>query len=364
MFTKDRAQAQFQPLNADQNLVDVDEISEYCDARYVSAIEAVWHIFHFTMHFQTPPVLRLDLHLENKDTILFSDAEKVADIKNKQKLSKFTAWFKLNQEDIDARLHLYHDIPKYYVWKSTERVWQKRKRVSETKMIGRMHFISPNDMERFCLRLLVLNVMGATSYEYLRTFDNKMYSTYQEAAIARGLMRDDKEWDDCLTEASVECTDIHKLRTLFVMILSFCEPSSPFRLWENHKQNLSADLLYKEKIRSNNPNLEINNEIYNQTLYEIDLLLRKNGKYLSSIIGMPKLPENFSAHHQNSNSNIYINQQFAYDREALKSIVPVNVAKFNPGQLKIYNEVIKKINNKQAINKMFFVDGPGGDHNR
>ena len=151
---------------------------------------------------------------------------------------------------------------------------------------------------------------------------------------------------------------------VFFMFLSFCEPSSPFRLWENHKQNLSADLLYKEKIRSNNPNLEINNEIYNQTLYEIDLLLRKNGKYLSNIIGMPKLPENFSAHHQNSNSNIYINQQFAYDREALKSIVPVNVAKFNPGQLKIYNEVIKKINNKQAINKMFFVDGPGGDHNR
>ena len=131
----DRAQAQFQPINTDQNIVDVDEISEYCDARYVSAIEAVWHIFHFTMHFQTPPVLRLDLHLENHDTILFSDSDKVEDIKNKQKLSKFTAWFKLNQEDLDARQHLYHDIPKYYVWKSTERVWQKRKKFSETKMI-------------------------------------------------------------------------------------------------------------------------------------------------------------------------------------------------------------------------------------
>ena len=96
-------------------------------------------------------------------------------------------------------------------------------------------------MERFCLRLLVLN-------EFLRTVDNKIYPSYQEAAIARRLMRDDKEWDDCLTEASLECTDINKLRTLFVMILSFCEPSSPLKLWENHKQQLSADIFYQERL--------------------------------------------------------------------------------------------------------------------
>ena len=58
----DRAQAQFQPQSNLNTVVDIDEITEYCDARYVLAIEAVWHIFHFTMHFQTPPVLRLDLH--------------------------------------------------------------------------------------------------------------------------------------------------------------------------------------------------------------------------------------------------------------------------------------------------------------
>ena len=116
-------------------------------------------------------------------------------------------------------------------------------------MIGRMHFIHPNDTERFALRLLLLNVPGATSFTYLKTLNNIIYETYQEAAIPRGLMNDDKEWNQCLTEAASVCTDINKLNSLFAMILSFCEPSSPGKLWKNHMYSLASDILYNEKIR-------------------------------------------------------------------------------------------------------------------
>ena len=59
----------------------VDEINEYIDARYISAVEGVWHIFSFIMHSQDPPVIRLETHLEDKNTIVFKDQETIV---NKQ----------------------------------------------------------------------------------------------------------------------------------------------------------------------------------------------------------------------------------------------------------------------------------------
>jgi len=94
----DKAQTTFEPILSEKNLnneKNTDEIKEYVDARYISAIEAVWHIFHFLMHEQDPPVIRLDYHLENENTIYFQDDEKLRDVKNKTpKDTKFFAWFK------------------------------------------------------------------------------------------------------------------------------------------------------------------------------------------------------------------------------------------------------------------------------
>ena len=98
-------------------------------------------------------------------------------------------------------------------------------------MIGRMYFTNPSDMERFCLRLLLLNTPGATSFENIRTFNGKIFETYQEACIERGLMADDKTWDDTLKEAALTETDTQKFRLLFAMILIFCSPSNPGKLW-------------------------------------------------------------------------------------------------------------------------------------
>ena len=122
----DKAQIVFNQNDAD-NLSSgktVSEINDYVDARYVSAIEGVWHIFHFLMHDQSPSVIRLDTHLEGQNMIVFHDENKISEIKDIEKLTKLTAWFKLNSEDKDANQHLYHDIPKYYVWKSDKRIRQ------------------------------------------------------------------------------------------------------------------------------------------------------------------------------------------------------------------------------------------------
>jgi hypothetical protein len=59
------------------NVVDTNEIKKYLDYRYVSAWEAVWHIFKFDMHEQFPTVERLQYHLPNQQMVLFGNDDDV-----------------------------------------------------------------------------------------------------------------------------------------------------------------------------------------------------------------------------------------------------------------------------------------------
>ena len=63
-------------------------------------------------------------------------------------MTKLTAYYYLNSVDEEARQYLYHEIPKYYIWKSAERKWQKRKYGKTSNMLDRMYFINPNEVER------------------------------------------------------------------------------------------------------------------------------------------------------------------------------------------------------------------------
>ena len=48
-----------------------DEIKMYLDARYISASESIWRIFHYRMHNHTPNVQRLAVHLPNQQSVTF-----------------------------------------------------------------------------------------------------------------------------------------------------------------------------------------------------------------------------------------------------------------------------------------------------
>ncbi len=164
------------------------------------------------MNAQDPPVIRLEMHLEDEQNIIYNEIENIKTIEKDIKNTKLTAWFKLNETDPEARKYLYHELPRYFIWKSTERVWQKRKFNKVSKMIGRIYFISPRETERFSMIILLLNTPGATSFSNLRTVEGKIFSTYQAAAINRGLLHDDKIWNETLTEASLNILETSKIR--------------------------------------------------------------------------------------------------------------------------------------------------------
>ncbi len=67
--------------------------------------------------------------------------------------------------------------------KSKERKWTKKKKTTK-KTIARMNIIHPGEIERFSLRLLLLNIPGAKSFGDLKTVEVHTYNTYHEAAVA------------------------------------------------------------------------------------------------------------------------------------------------------------------------------------
>ena len=159
---------------------------------------------------QEPSVIRLDTHLEDQNAIIYSDDDQMGDVKLKNKFTKRTACFELNKIDTNAKNNLYNDIPKYYVSKSDKRVWQRRSRNKISNIIGRMYFISPNDVERYCMRLLLLNVSWATSFENLRTVNSIPHLSFQSCAIFLGFLEDEKAYHDTLNEAASITTDSNK----------------------------------------------------------------------------------------------------------------------------------------------------------
>lgn len=169
-----------------------DEIQSFFDVRYICAATAAYRIFGFNIHFRSLSVLRLSFHLPGKKTYTFRSNEPLQKVaaREKEKLSQLEAFFLLNETDVDARKYLYDEIPQYYVWNESDRIWNLRKR---GKQIGRLSYSHHSSGELWYLRLLLTKVRGPTSYECLRTVDNRLFSSFQEACKEYGLLDDDKE---------------------------------------------------------------------------------------------------------------------------------------------------------------------------
>uniref|UniRef100_A0A453HZ06 Uncharacterized protein n=1 Tax=Aegilops tauschii subsp. strangulata TaxID=200361 RepID=A0A453HZ06_AEGTS len=69
-------------------------------------------------------------------------------------------------------------------------------------------------------------VEGCRSYEDIRTVDGVVHPTYKSACYALGLLNDDKEWNDCIKEAS-HLAFAPQMHQLFCTILLFCEVTDP-----------------------------------------------------------------------------------------------------------------------------------------
>lgn len=320
-------------VNSIQNeTLNFDETTRFANMRYVSSHEAIWRLHSNDMHEQSHTIIRLAVHEEGYQNVYFHAGNEEHALQNSaEKHTTLTAWFVLNNRDPNARQYLYAEIPQYYRFVSNQ--WVRRQRCG-SKVIGRMYGVAPKDQNRFYLRILLLHIRGAMSFDDIRFYNGTAYNSFKEVAVARGLLHDDAEWHRCLEE--MQNSKMPKqLRGLFAYICCFCEPSSPLALWNSFKEKLIEDF---QELGAD--------EAENVALQQIDLILRENGFNCASL-NLP-VPRN-NNHHLNNNNNI-----------EYESVVGAEMySKLNYGQKLVVDEILDSISGNSTDN-LFFLEAPGG----
>ena len=67
--------------------------------------------------------------------------------------------------------------------------------IYSTNALGRIYTVHPRNEECFYLRLLLVNVPGQTSIQFLGNIDGELCATYREASQRLHLLEDDVHWD-------------------------------------------------------------------------------------------------------------------------------------------------------------------------
>ena len=330
-----------------------DEIGLYLDARYISASEASWRIFHYRLHNEKPDVIQLCVHLPGQYRVLFRDDERLEDVIERSNIEKstLTAWFHANTIYPDARNSTYADFPIRWVYNNQAKNWKPRQRGDS---IGRMYFVHPTAGEQYYLRMLLSIVRGATSFENLRTVDGFLYPSFKEACIALGLLQNDEEWDQCLKEARQIQTGM-QLRKLFATLLLFCEVTRPEVLWEKNISALSDDILFQVRNNTGNMTLELTDDIRNEALCHLQSILSKYGRFLNEF---PNMPIPTISPNNEQNTNRLIREERQYDIEELTRLTENGISHLNVDQRTAFEEIIAAVEAKTSVT--FFVDGPGG----
>ena len=275
-------------------------------------------------------MVHLQVHLPDLQPVVFNVEEDAhgQDIitEHEGHATTLIGWFGANAalpEGNPKLLLLYQDYPSENVW-NVKGNYKWSARGNKSFAIGRMYHAHPTSGEHFYLRLLLTTVPGATSFEYLHTFEGTLYPTFKDACIACGLLEDDSEWHQCLREARFMATG-YQLCHLFVTILCDCTPTDPRRLWEEFADHICDDLacqLARLHIREN-PTPE---EIRDYGLYLIEQLLSPSGKSLKDFQGMPEVTGNWEANLH----NWLIAEQQQYDSAQQAQLAAACIAKLNP----------------------------------
>ena len=223
-----------------------DEIKTYLDTRYLSAPEACWRLREFPLSEKSHTVIRLDIHLHREHNVVFRENSNLEEVVEESRKTKLTEYFTLNRDFPDARRFLYTEIPLHYTWNNGSKTWSPRKThrldPEAQNIVTRMYYVSPKRRECFYLRILLLHVTGATSYEDLKKYNGQEYATFCDSCKARGLLSDDSEWHDAMEEACISAMPV-QLRDLFVTILANCQPNNPKQLWDDFKQHMVEDFV-------------------------------------------------------------------------------------------------------------------------
>lgn len=346
-----------------------DEITNYIDARYVSANEAFWRLFQFKLQDHYPPVTRLTVHLPDHQNVRFQNNEDLQRIAAAAPpATTLTAYFALVTAELrNPPVHIpraydltYPQIPIYYSFNTESKTWKRRIQVEGTTTIGRMHSSFPTDGDRFYIRILLQNRPGMQSFEALRTVTDDqgrttVHATYKAACEALNLLRTDAEWNSVLTEA-VAYQNAKQLRFLFVMILENNEITSPVQLFADFKDHFADDIRRQRLQRTNSTQGAYIDADYGTALLlmnDLIIQLSNSSKTIETYgFTMPVVPNFRSA------TLSPLQQELHYDRDEQANFRDDSYQSMNEDQQRIFDAVMESVRNE--VGGTFFIDAPGG----
>ena len=328
----------------DQN----DEIKKYTTSRWITFSTASWNMFEFKTHDRYPSVERLAIHEENMQKVTFSTGhEEEALTKNND--TTLTAWMKCNREDPSARTIKYPDFPEKYRWDKGKKKWFRRQ--NNTPSIGRVFSTSPAQGERHYLRMLLYHKAGATCWADLKTVDGTVFPTYKKACHELGILQDDREHELCLEESASKDMP-EQLRSLFAMILVYCEPADCHSLWKKFKGNMYDDI--KHKLEKNGVTFN-DKQIENEAVKLLQKELESMDRTLAEFQGMP-LPNKemtIKMEHQ-------VIQDELYDKSAQEAKYHEVRSILNTEQSCILQKILNTVFGAEKSINLYVINSPGG----
>lgn len=312
-------------------------------ARWISPPEGAWRIYKFPLHEIKPAVIGLQLHLDGCQLVRFKENTQIQSIAKNDLASRttLTEFFWMNKHNTAANESklLYKNFPEKFVWNGTARTWKERQRLD---VIGRIVTASPNEGERYYLRLLLNHIKGPTSYDDLKTIQGRTCETFRQAAMAHGLLEDDNSTEECMQEACGYRMPISP-RQLFCTILVHCGCINPEELFLKFEEDMAEDYMKLQKMAKETARQHL--------LQSLNSELESMGKNL----------RHFHLH----DLVTVAPQKTALCKEISDEVSIVvsehdlaSVALLNGEQLSAYNSILEAVfsDHEQA----FFVDGPGG----
>ena len=175
--------------------------------------------------------------------------------------------------------------------------------------------------------------------------------SFLQPSVQHGLLEDDSEWSECLTEASQMLTGTH-LGHLFITILLFCTPSQPNQLLEEFQTHICDDIPYH--LCTLGVNNASKNEIYDYGLYIINNILHQSGHSLTDWACMPQLQQQWEQY----DINEMIAEQLNYNHCSECTLWENQHQLLNNEQKNAYQRVLQSVHN--STGGMFMINGHGG----
>ena len=336
----------------DDDTQTINEVKEYLHCRYICEQDACWRMFGYDIHRHFPAVERMPVHMPNENFITFSARAKMDKLLSVEFLRRtmLTQWFVCNELFPEARTLTYPEFPSKWVWDQRDRRWSKRKQRHDK--IGRLHYVHPLAGERYYLRMLLLIVKGATSYEHLR-FHNRVYHhTFKEACKSRGLLSDDHEWYDAFDEAAAWATS-PQLRSLFVTMILFCEVGDENTLFEKVWRHLADDIIYQYRDMIGDPSYQLPDSMARDYLLdELSALFSQSGKNITDFNLPPKTHAAYPILH-----NRFVEEELSHPLDPLIDMNNPTVS-LNEDQKNAFHKIVQRVEQNEA--GFFFVAGYGG----